>query len=777
MNFKSIHLLSLLILVPALINAQQANTDQSKFRQLWNELPTPNTYRSASGAPGHEYWQQKADYVINVKIDDVNRSVTGEETITYTNNSPDVLYYVWVQLDQNFFAKNAESKLSEPSDFNDNSLSIEGLERFVKNDFQGGFQIKAVTATNGAKLTYTINKTMMRINLPQPLKRGGKFAFNIQWFNFINNQLESGGRGGYEYFEKDDNVLYEMAQWYPRMAVYDDVWGWQHKQYLGRGEFALDFGNFEVNITVPSDFVVASTGELTNIANCLNATQLQRWEQAKTSSTPVVIINQKEAEANEKSRATSTKTWKYKAVNVRDFAFAASRKFIWDAMLVTVEGKKVWAMSYYPKEGNPLWGQYSTKVVAHTLRSYSKHTIAYPYPVAISIHGPVWGMEYPMISFNGGRPDPDGTYSERLKYSMISVIIHEVGHNFFPMIINSDERQWSWMDEGLNTFCQYLAEQEWDRNYPSSRGEPAKITDYMKSDKTAQVPIMVNSESALQFGNNAYGKPATGLNILRETIMGRELFDFAFKTYSSRWAFKHPHPQDFFRTMEDASCVDLDCFWRGWFYTTDHTDIALKGVSSFKFTADPEQLSKAKKDKRAQGEISISDVKNKTDITQSMVEKDATLLDFYNSYDALAATEKDKKEFAAFKETLNDKQKEVLKTNWHIHKLDFENIGGLVMPLIVKMTYADGTDSTLRLPAEIWKYNNVTTNKIVVTPKEVVQFQLDPLQETADCDLSNNYFPKKLVPTPLQLYKQKKQTRENSNPMKESKNTATPSGN
>jgi hypothetical protein len=760
-------------------NAQTIpNTDQSKFRQLWNELPTPNNYRSASGAPGHQYWQQKADYVINVKLDDKNRSVTGDERITYTNNSPDVLRYIWVQLDQNIFEKNADSKLSEPSGFGNEAMSIDNLERMVYSDFKGGYRIDAVNDAAGKKLKYTINKTMMRIDLPTPLRTGGKFTFQIKWFNYINNMNKDGGRGGYEYFEKDDNVLYEMAQWFPRMAVYDDVWGWQHKQYLGRGEFALDFGDYEVNIAVPTDFVIASTGELKNQAECLNSTQLTRWNKAKTSKVPVEIITQQEAEANEKSRATTYRTWKYKAENVRDFAWAASRKFIWDAMLVNVEGKNVWAMSYYPKEGNPLWGQYSTKVVAHTLKSYSKHTIAYPYPVAISVHGPVFGMEYPMISFNGGRPDADGTYSERLKYGMIGVIIHEVGHNFFPMIINSDERQWSWMDEGLNTFCQYLAEQEWDRNYPSSRGEPAKITDYMKSDKKAQVPIMVNSESALQFGNNAYGKPATGLNILRETILGRELFDFAFKTYSQRWAFKHPHPQDFFRTMEDASGVDLDWFWRGWFYTTDHTDISLKSVNSYAFSADPNQVAEFKKLKRAQGEISISDIRNKTDIPQSLIEADPSLLDFYNSYDALNPTEREKKESATMITELTPNQKEILKTNWHAHLLEFENIGGLVMPLIIKMVYEDGSDTIVRLPAEIWKYDNVKTSKVLVTPKKVVEFQLDPLQEIADCDLSNNYIPRKIVPTQLQLYKQRRQARESTNPLRESKvKTANPSGN
>ena len=580
--------LSLLALATSALHAQNVNT--SKFRQLGQELPTPNVYRTASGAPGHEYYQQRADYDMSITLDDETQRIYGEETITYTNNSPDELRYLWVQLDQNMRAQNSTTQqIKTGGIFNQRGATAQTAFNQLKNnqfyDFDGGFKLAYVKATSGANLPYTVNNTMMRVDLPTPLRQGQKFSFKIKWWFNINDRMDIGGRSGYEYFEEEDNYLYTIAQFFPRMAVYNDVEGWQNKQFLGQGEFTLPFGDYKVDITVPSDHIVASTGELTNASRILSSKQRARLAKAKKSyDDPVIIVTQEEAEAAEKNKATSTKTWTFEAENVRDFAFATSRKFIWDAQAVDISGKTTMAMSYYPKEGNPLWEQYSTRVVAHTLKVYSKFTIDYPYHKAISVHTKWIGMEYPMICFNGGRPESDGTYSEGTKYGMIGVIIHEVGHNFFPMIINSDERQWTWMDEGLNTFVQYLTEQEWDHDYPSRRGPAAKIVPYMSGPKEQIVPIMTNSESILQFGNNAYGKPATALNILRETVMGRELFDYAFKEYSRRWAFKHPTPADLFRTMEDASGVDLDWYWRGWFYTTDHVDVAVKDVQWYQMS-------------------------------------------------------------------------------------------------------------------------------------------------------------------------------------------------
>ncbi|MDB5235764.1 MAG: aminopeptidase, partial [Hymenobacter sp.] len=536
-------LLSFSLLPASALLAQTTNSGTDKFAQLETLLPTPNTYRTASGAPGPDYWQQRADYDIKVTLDDARQAISGRETVTYTNRSPDTLPYIWLQLDQNVLAKNSITTATEVTQLQDR-VSFQTLEGLL-SDFDGGFKIESVTGKDGKALKTVINHTMMRIDLSAPLRPGQAFAFNVKWHYNINGQQNK--RNGFEYFPEDKNYLYEIAQFYPRMAVYSDNQGWQHKQFLGEGEFTLPFGDYKVSITAPADHVVGATGTLLNPDQVLSAAQRSRLAKAMGAKKPVLIINQEEATRNESSRATATKTWNFAAKNVRDFAFASSRKFIWDAMGVMQSGHPVMCMSYYPKEGNPLWGQYSTEVVAHTIKVYSKFTIPYPYPVAISVHGPVGGMEYPMISFNGRRPEKDGTYSATVKYGMIGVITHEVGHNFFPMIVNSDERQWTWMDEGLNSFVEYLAEQEWQRNYPSRRGEPAAIVDYMRSDKSLQVPIMTNSESLLQFGNNAYGKPATALNILRETVMGRELFDHAFKTYAQRWAYKHPTPADFFR--------------------------------------------------------------------------------------------------------------------------------------------------------------------------------------------------------------------------------------
>ncbi|HCB44957.1 MAG TPA: aminopeptidase, partial [Algoriphagus sp.] len=573
-----------------------------------------------------------------------------------------------------------------------------------------------------------------------------------------------------EFFPEDGNYIYTMAEWFPRIAVYSDFEGWQNKQFLGRGEFALTFGDYEVRITVPADHMVGATGVLQNPEEVLSATELQRWNKAKqTFDNPVIIRTQAEAEKLEKGKSKDKKTWIFKAENVRDFAWTSSRKFIWDAMAVKQGGKDVMAMSYYAKEANPLWEQYSTRVVAHTIKSYSAHTFDYPYPTAISVEASN-GMEYPMICFNYGRPDKDGTYSEAVKYGMISVIIHEVGHNFFPMIVNSDERQWTWMDEGLNTFMQFMAEQEWDRNYPSRRGPAHKIVPYMRSDKSMLEPIMTNSENIIQFGPNAYAKPATALNILRETVMGRELFDFAFREYARRWMFKHPTPEDLFRTMEDASAVDLDWFWRGWFYGTEPVDIAIQDVKWFKL--DNRTPAQKKADQKAAFDLEESYVSknyNKADVPQTVVEADPATRDFYNSYNPFTVSPEDEEEYKKFMASLSPKEKELLNSNMNFYEITFENVGGLVMPLIIEFQYADGTSEIERIPAEIWKLNETQVTKVFPKKKEVVQFILDPMRETADIDESSNYWPRQYQPTRFELYKSRGGARGASvgdNPMK-----------
>jgi len=749
------HLMKKLIITLVLLQLGQvfAQYNTNKFKQLHEEFATPTIYRTASGAPGHAYYQQKADYVIDVVLDDKKQKIEGKETITYKNNSPDKLTYLWVQLDQNMRARDSDSKLIETNNIKE-KMSFKQLAE-IHNDFDGGFKLDYVKDASGKDLPYTINKTMMRIDLPKPLMPGASYSFKIKWWYNVNNRDEIGGRSGYEYFQEDDNYLYTIAQFYPRMAVYNEVEGWQHKQFLGTGEFTLPFGDFKVNITVPSDHIVGATGTLTNASSILTSEQKNRFAKAQNEfKTPVIIVTQTEAEESEKTKKEETKTWSFSATNVRDFAFATSRKFIWDAMAVDINGKKTLAMSYYPKEGNPLWEQYSTKVVAHTVTSYSKHTTDYPYPVAISVHSKSIGMEYPMICFNGGRPNKDGTYSERTKYAMIGVIIHEVGHNFFPMIINSDERQWTWMDEGLNTFTQYLCEQEWERGYPSRRGPAPNIVDYMKGDKKYISPIMTNSESIFQFGNNAYGKPATALNILRETIMGRELFDFAFKTYAERWKFKHPTPEDFFRTMEDASAVDLDWFWRGWFYTTDHVDIAIKNIEWFKIDTKNPEIEKAfEKTQKENATQPISVNRNKTDIKQTYDEKDPSINDFYDSYDPFEVLLIDKEAYKNYLSKLDENEIAFLNGDYNYYTIQFESIGGLVMPIILEFTFKDGSKEVIRIPAEIWKKNHENVSKVFAFKKEVVGVELDPFLETADVDLTNNAWPRKVQPSKFELFK------------------------
>jgi hypothetical protein len=757
------HLLLVGMLCP-LIWAQSKHSAIDKFRQLEEVLPTPNEYRSASGAPGAKYWQQRVDYKIKVEIDDLNQRLTGSETITYQNNSPDTLVYLWLQLDQNIWDPGSDAAMTRTApDFA--KFPYKAAAALLRDPFPGGYKIASVTDAAGGKLPHTIVKTMMRVDLKEPLLPGGRFVFNVAWSYNITNSKWLPGRTGYEHFDKDGNYLYCLAQWFPRMAAYYDVYGWQHKQFLGQGEFTLEYGDYQVDITVPEDHVVASTGVLQNPTQVLKPIWRERLKQAETAKKPVLIVTEAEAIENEKHKPNGKKTWIFHAQNVRDFAFATSRKFIWDAQLHKDNGHNTWAMSYYPKEGNPLWERYSTQAVVHTLNTYSRYSVQYPYPAAISVNGVIsGGMEYPMICFNGPRPLEDKTYSSRTKYDLISVVIHEVGHNYFPMIVNSDERQWTWLDEGINTFLQYMSEQEWEPNYPSWEIEPRKITEYMMS--TSQEPIMTNSETIINLFGNAYLKTAAGLNILRETILGRELFDYAFKEYSRRWKFKRPAPSDFFRSMEDATGVDLDWFWRGWFYTTDHTDISIDGVKLYALdTKNPDLEKPVAKQRKAEEPESLAQQRNKT--LHRRIEDYPELADFYNKFDEYAVTERDRTEYKKFLETLESDEKSALVPGFNFYVMDFKNVGGLVMPLILKIDYTDGSSETLRIPAEIWRKNNVQVSKLHVTRKEIREVTLDPNLETADTDLSNNHFPRKPVKNQFQLFKEKRE----KNPMQLEKET------
>jgi len=721
--------LTLLFIGVGLVAHAQTTPWQGKFEQLGQILPTPNEYRTGSGSPGPEYWQQQADYVINAELNDENQSITGAETITYHNNSPDVLTYLWLQLDQNLFDKESNTGKTKNTTIQDSITTKTIAGELDLYDFDGGYKIKSVKATNGSDLHYFVNATMMRVDLPKPLKRGEAYSFHIEWSYNINDRMKVGGRSGLEYFPEDKNYVYTIAQWFPRMCVYDDYVGWQNKQFLGRSEFATVFGNYKVKITVPADHIMAATGVLQNPTGVLTAEQVARYEKAKTSfDAPVVIATQQEAVQREKGRSKEKKTWEFHAENVRDFAFATSRKFIWDAQAVKIGNRAPLAMSFYPKEGNPLWERESTKAVKNTITTYSKHTIDFPYPVAISVHAASIGMEYPMICFNFGRPNKDGTYSENTKWRMIGVIVHEVGHNFFPMIINNDERQTTWMDEGVNSFVQYLTQVENYPDMPKRRGHPEGIIPYMKGDKSTMRPLMTSGEQVVQIGDEQYNKAATALNILRETIMGPELFDHAFKEYAQRWAFKHPKPADFFRTMEDASAVDLDWFWRGWFYTTDNVDLSVDQVRWFRLREDDRQLENKPKNTKTGDLATGSNPGGGTG--------------FANGPEPFSLIETDGRLYGEFLSRIDDKAVIDKMKGKNFYEVTLSNRGGLVMPVIIQWTYTDGTQEIERLPAEIWRTNEQKVTKVFVKDKEVSNVVIDPLKETADIDTRNNMFPK-----------------------------------
>ncbi len=760
----------------------------NRFEQLGTILPTPNEYRTASGAPGPKYWQQRADYDIKCSLDEKALTLTGSETITYYNNSPDVLIYLWLQLDENEHSSINNANYQDASTLARQGVSTTQIDRIVdaKNDNGYGDKIARITDALGKSLKYTINKTMMRVELPVKLKPGEKFVFNIDWSYKISDRLTFAGRGGYEYFPEDGNYLFTMTQWYPRLCVYSDFQGWQNHQFTGRGEFALTFGNFKVAMTVPADHIILATGEGQNYAQVLTAAQQKRWAEAQTAKEPVEIVTLAEATAAEKTKSTAKKTWIFKADMVRDFAWTSSRKFIWDAMAANVEGKKVMCMSGYGKEAYGLYRKYSTKLVAHTVKSYSHFTFPYPYPVAQSIEASN-GMEYPMICFNNGRTNKDGTYSEATKNGMVGVIIHEVGHNFFPMIVNSDERQWSWMDEGLNTFCEYLTEELYDNKFPSRRGPGWTIADYMKLPKDQLEPIMTNSENIIQFGPNAYSKPATALNILRETVMGRELFDYSFREYARRWAFKHPTPADLFRTMEDASAEDLDWYWRGWFFGIEPVDIAIDTVKHAIVDIDAVAQAGAGFGGRGGGNApanagrggargldrpsvnpfeDISKIRNREDKKITfLTDADTSLRDFYWKYDrgiipydTSIKVNAPAGGFGGTPEPLSAEEKAKY-ANLNLYEITFSNKGGLVMPIIVQFTFEDGTTQTERIPAQIWRKNENKVTKVFVTNKKATGIKLDPMRETADIDESNNSWPKATEPSKVAIFKARQAAR------------------
>ncbi|EDM45239.1 putative aminopeptidase [unidentified eubacterium SCB49] len=739
-----------------MVERKPGHTNENRFKQLYEEFSTPNTYRSANGAPGPDYYQQQADYEMDIVLDDVNARIDGVETITYTNNSPDVLEYLWVQLDQNVRARDSKSSLIEPSGAAPAQQVGNFVSAYMNEGFDGGFKIEHVKNSKGGNLKYTINRTMMRVEMPKDLEPGGEFEFSIKWWYNIPEHTINRARSGYETFD-DGNRGYVIAQFYPRMAVYNDVEGWQNSQFWGRDEFALPFGDFKVNITVPADHLLDATGVLTNRKEVYSKTMMERYEQAKKSyDKPVIVVTQEEAEAAAKGFSKETKTWKLDAKNVRDFGFATSRRYITDMMAVKMGDRDVMAVSVYPPEGNPLWEDYSTRVVASTLESYSRMSFDYPYHKAISVHAKNQGMEYPMICWNYGRPDKDGNYSERTKYGMMSVIIHEVGHNYYPMIVNSDERQWTWMDEGLTTFVQYIAEQDFgekypeaiapNKAYPSRRGPANKIVDYMAGDQDFIAPIMTKGLNTYNFGANAYAKPATALNILRETILGRELFDYAFKVYSQRWMFKHPTPEDFFRTMEDASAVDLDWFWRSWFYSTDYTDIGIESVKTYYVTSKMNKEIRTMMEQRGISEADLPPLvylveEGSEDFEESM--RTSTLDDVTTLQEYIL-------------DNVPQAERANLKEPKYFYQVTYNKPGGIPMPIIVEYTYKDGTTKREVFPPQIWRKNDASVSKIVASEKEIVKFMVDPDEETADIDVSNNAWPAVEVQGDFEKFKQNK---------------------
>ena len=757
---------------------------EDKFRQLDEVLPTPNDYRNAAGEPGRDYWQQQVDYKIDVKLDESKRILTAKQKVTYHNNSPYRLKYLWLQLEQNKFKQDSIASLSSdfggigrrgpatigPTSETPAQISFGALRaQQWLDDHDIGYEISNVRDVNDEPLDYVINSAQMRIDLAEPLEPGQSVVFKLDYKYQLLEENAVSARAGYEHFPDDErkggNDIFLVAQWFPRLAAYSDYEAWHNKEFLGRGEFTLEFGDYDVSITVPADHIVASTGVLANEDEVLTQKQKERLKKAEKTKRPVFVVTAEEALENERSGTSKQKTWNFKAENVRDFAWASSRKFMWDAKGYHQDSKEmplVMAMSFYPKEGGDLWKKYSTESVIHTMEVYERFTFDYPYPTSISVNGPVGGMEYPMITFNGPRTtwheDGTRTYTQAEKRFLIGVVIHEVGHIYFPMIVNSDERQWTWMDEGLNSFLDGVAGREWDPNIPWGV-EARDIVSYMKSD--VQVPIMTQSDSVLNLGPNAYTKPAVALNILREVILGRELFDFAFKEYASRWKYKRPTPSDFFRTMEEASGVDLDWFWRGWFYSTDHVDISVDKVYKLRLdTKNPDVEFDLLRQEEADKPVSLFVERERAAGNETWVKRNKDVSDFYDEHDRFTVTNKERNEYeqmlADLKPWERQALKRAIKEDKNYYVIQFSNIGGLVMPILLQLTYTNGDKEMLHIPAEIWRRSPRMVNKLIITDKELEQVVVDPKWETADVDTENNHYPRRIIPSRIEAFKAEK---------------------
>ena len=783
-------LLLSLALISSISHASAVNQTKGdfvdKFRQLEEILPTPNRYRSASGEPGRDYWQQQVDYKITAVLDETKRHLSASQQISYTNNSPETLKYLWLQLEQNRLKADSMAEMSGdfagigrrgPGTKSNNGDAPAGISfgelrrQQYYADNEPGYEISDVRDSNNKPLSNIVVGAQMRIDLPSPLKPGQTTLIKMDYqFNILEEDAVS-ARAGYEHFPDDErdggNDIFLLAQWFPRVSAYSDYEAWHNKEFLGRGEFTLEFGDYDVSLTVPDDHIVAATGVLQNPKKVLSKQQRERLITAKDAERPVYIVTAEEALEKEKTASTNSQTWRFKANNVRDFAWSSSRKFMWDAKGHQQGGDDqplVMAMSFFPKEGGDLWSKYSTESVIHTMEVYSRYSFDYPYPVAQSVNGPVGGMEYPMITFNGPRTtwheDGSRTYTQAEKRFLIGVVIHEIGHIYFPMIVNSDERQWTWMDEGLNSFLDGVAGREWDPMMPWGV-EPRDITDYMKS--TVQVPIMTQSDSVLRLGPNAYTKPAAALNILREVIMGRELFDFAFKEYAQRWKYKRPTPSDFFRTMEEASGVDLDWFWHGWFYTTDHVDISLDKVSELRLdTKDPDiDFARQRKDE-ADKPSSLFVERNKAEGSVLWLDKNADVSDFYDQNDRFTVTNKERNKYQQMLVDLEPWERTALeravREDKHYYVLEFSNLGGLVMPILLQLTYENGDIEDRYIPAEIWRRAPHQVKKLIVTDNKLSSVTVDAGWETADVNVHNNHYPRKIIPSRINAYKSKKST-------------------
>lgn len=714
-----------LMLPLAIAVSAVAHAEATPFSPLGSLVDPPSATRGADGRPTSTYWQQHIAYDIDATLDVERRVINAQAELRYTNNAPQALDAIWFEISPEATTKDAIAHRS--ATINVDSASVRDLRGLREQEERGGgLVVSSVADSEDRPLAFEARGTQLRVALPRPLASGQTVRIKLAWRVALVDLDRKGGRTGYMLLSSGDPIFH-IAQWYPQPVAFTDYGGWRNVPFVDHGEFAPELGDYNVSLTLPAGQLVAATGVLTNEADVLTGverTRLARLRQGKV--TEIVTA----AEAATKRRSSETRTWRFAARNVRDFALAASLRYRWDATLAGTSAVR--AMTFYPSEASALWRPLALPAIGHALDVYGRMTFDYPYPVVQAAFGPNDGMEHTMLAFSRYPPDgPNGTYSRERKRDFLWVLTHEVGHNWFPLIVNSDERAWTWMDEGLTSYLETLATLEWSGDYTTRPNLPAMLG--AEREATGRQPPMTPANAVVDLFPTQYHRPAAALQVLRELVLGRETFDRAFRAYARAWMFKRPTPGDFFRTINQESGADLDWFWRAWFFSTDHVDLSLERVAALRLVAVPADAIPAPADATPPANLTV--LRNAAEGRRLMVEQVPRLADAYDRIPerTLAGATPSAHAVVDVQRTLD-----ALGQGGVFYELDIRNRGGVVSPVPIRIDYRDGTSERYVVPVELWFGDTKRAQHILWRAKSIRSVTLDPDAATGDVDRGNN---------------------------------------